>query len=336
MQSGLATYEWGSSRLDLLTYPRFCYYCEDCLSIALVSNALIRLEHVKQSFNERCPDCNQPLKLSFRKFHLPLASEFWLHPKCKNNFLQIRSERRKSNRAVFQRASELFNIDSGISRFDDLVGRIEPGNFVVLHGSRHCLALSELLGLRAQTASRFSRNRSYSIFIDAGNSFDPYLLAEFAKQQNIDPKLALQHIIISRPFTIYQLAALVLKELPKTIAQFNPKLVVVSDLLQLFNDPALDAEESQKLVKEIVDFFRSIARDEGIITMATCFRDSLPFTSLLFDSSDILLKVEEGRGKVRATLEHHPFIQSTSVSFKFEQDTTAAKALTYQHVMRNG
>ena len=68
---------------------------------------------------------------------------------------------------------------------------------------------------------------------DAGNSLDFYQYENFARQYCLDIKEILQRIVVSRAFTVYQLADLIINELPKVIKQFDTRLVVISDLLHI-------------------------------------------------------------------------------------------------------
>jgi hypothetical protein len=94
------------------------------------------------------------------------------------------------------------------------------------------------------------------IFIDAGNCSDIYQCVNFARQYGLDIQKVLDSIMVSRPFTIYQLAGLLLYELESAaIHRFGAKLIVVSDMLKMFSqeasDPQLDHDEAQWLLKEI-------------------------------------------------------------------------------------
>ena len=53
------------------------------------------------------------------------------------------------------------------------------------------------------------------IAIDAGNCSDVYQIVDFARQYGLEIKRALKDMIVSRVFTIYQLANLVIKELSR-------------------------------------------------------------------------------------------------------------------------
>ena len=75
---------------------------------------------------------------------------------------------------------------------------------------------------------------SYVIIIDAGNSSDIYSSVSLARQYGLDLKDTLKRIVVSRPFTIYQLANLVTSELPKAVQKFDTKTIIISDMLRMF------------------------------------------------------------------------------------------------------
>ncbi len=101
------------------------------------------------------------------------------------------------------------------------------------------------------------------VFVDAGNSSDVYQCVNFARQFGLEIQKVLRGIVVSRAFTIHQLAALVAHELPKAMWQFNAKLVVVSDLLRMFTeDPQVSRKEARYLINEIVESVHKI--DDGV------------------------------------------------------------------------
>ena len=100
----------------------------------------------------------------------------------------------------------------------------------------------------------------YVITVDAGNSLDFYQYVNFARQYDLNIKKILQRIIVSRAFTVYQLADLIINELPKVIKQFDTRLVIISDLLDMFtHDPSVDRKEAMYLIKEIVSAIRKMS-----------------------------------------------------------------------------
>jgi hypothetical protein len=99
------------------------------------------------------------------------------------------------------------------------------------------------------------------IFVDAGGGScsDVYQCVNFARQYGLDIKKVLQSVMISRAFTIYQLADLIIYQLPRIIQQFNDKVIVVviADLLSLFTlDHNINRNEAISLIKEIINSIR--------------------------------------------------------------------------------
>jgi hypothetical protein len=126
-----------------------------------------------------------------------------------------------------------------------------------MDGGRHVNTLLTRLCIRALMSRRHGGFGSPSvIFIDAGNCSDIYQCVNFARQYGLDIQKVMDSIMVSRPFTIYQLAGLLLYELESAaIHRFGAKLIVVSDMLKMFSqeasDPQLDHDEAQWLLKEI-------------------------------------------------------------------------------------
>jgi hypothetical protein len=117
------------------------------------------------------------------------------------------------------------------------------------------------LCVRALMSNRYNGglNSNHVIFIDAGgNNSDPYQCVNFARQYGLDIKKVLQSIIVCRAFTIYQLANLIIYELPKVIRQFdNVKLIIIADLLGMFvSDPQIEIEEAEYIIEKIITSIR--------------------------------------------------------------------------------
>lgn len=114
-------------------------------------------------------------------------------------------------------------------------------------------------------------NSSSSVFIlDAGNCTNVYQYVTFMKQSGLDIKRALQRIVISRLFTIYQIVNSVLYELPKIIQEFNAKVVVIPDLLKMFVDnPQPHTKEVEVLLKEIRNSLYKVIRRNNIVLIAS-------------------------------------------------------------------
>src|SRR5919198_2089024 len=66
------------------------------------------------------------------------------------------------------------------------------------------------------------------IAIDAGNCTDIYQFVDFARQYGLEVKKVLQSVIVTRVFTIYQLAHLIAFELPKIIEQISSTSIITT------------------------------------------------------------------------------------------------------------
>ena len=103
-------------------------------------------------------------------------------------------------------------------------------------------------------SSRF--HTSNVILVDAGNSTDFYQYVNFARQYYRRDVISrvLNNTIVTRPFTVYQLADIIVDQVPKVIEQYDAKMVVVSDLLDMFvRDPQIGSNEATYLTNEIVN-----------------------------------------------------------------------------------
>jgi hypothetical protein len=138
-------------------------------------------------------------------------------------------------------------------------------------GRWHANTLITRLCVRALMSRRHGGFGSSSvIFIDAGNCSDIYQCVNFARQYGLDIQKVLDSIMVSRPFTIHQLAGLLIYELDSAaIHRFGAKLVVVSDILKMFSqeasEPQLDHDEAQWLLREIAKSLQRISSQALVV-----------------------------------------------------------------------
>ncbi|HYV52020.1 MAG TPA: hypothetical protein VE971_01890 [Candidatus Eisenbacteria bacterium] len=85
------------------------------------------------------------------------------------------------------------------------------------------------------------------------------------KFHTLDIKDILSRIVVSRAFTVYQLVALITKELPKVVRRFDTKVLIIRDMLHMFIDPHIRIDEARPLIKEITNSLRIFYRDITVI-----------------------------------------------------------------------
>jgi hypothetical protein len=127
----------------------------------------------------------------------------------------------------------------------------------------------------------------------------------FARQYGLEIEKVLDSIIVSRPFTIHQLAGLIINELEQSTAivqRFGAKLVVISDLLKMFiQDPQqIDTDEARWLVKEIVKALLRLANH--VLVVISLHKLPSQFCDLILPLFDICIDIDATATATAATI----------------------------------
>jgi Rad51 len=244
------------------------YFCSNCKNILRETDYEIVPSHIV----EPCPFCGSMLSESLQKRNLM--------PRLENS-------------VKFHPASSVPRLIIDIKKLDSIIPFLSLNQKIAVMGS--CAQyLIERLVVRAQLPHRHGGLDSTVIVVDGGNSSDPYLCIDFARQYGLDVKQVLSKIISSRAFTVYQLENLVKYELPSIVSKYNAKLVVVSDLLALFtNDPYLDKDEAQQLLASIISSMSKLKNCLVVVSISKLTRhhsisQSFDMIIKLSDKDDII------------------------------------------------
>ena len=208
---------------------RLQYYCSNCSTILKETHQEFELPHVI----EPCPFCGSLLSESLQK--KPLA--------------------KRTTRPVttFEQASRIPRLTFDIEKLDSILNFLRPNQTVGIVGDGS-QKLIERLCVRAQLPKRYGGFDSSVILIDGGNSSDPYLCINFARQYGLKVDDVLSKIITSRAFTVYQLESLITHELQNAIIKYDAKFVIISDILGMFtDDPYLGPKEIKLILQNIAN-----------------------------------------------------------------------------------
>lgn len=115
-----------------------------------------------------------------------------------------------------------------------LVNGERPANLTV-----YLAALAASLGLNVVVA-------------DGANTFDPYVIAKFARKESLNPEALLKHISVARAFTCHQLVTLIRERLDPMIPASPATLVVLLGPCNMFFDEDVPAEEAALLFRKIL------------------------------------------------------------------------------------
>jgi len=207
-----------------------------------------------------------------------------------------------------------------IPRIDDAFPGFQRGDFAVLFGRRLCRTLLFLLSVRCQLPFKKDGLNSRVVYIDGGNTFDPYAISAIAQQYGLEPKCVLEKILISRAFTAYQLTALVFEKLEEALKRYRSKLVIVSDITGLFLDRDVPKIEIRDVFMKMIRHLLDLASRRRAVIVASYFpryysTRSLFLESVLFGRASLLLGVKQSRGILKLALEKHPSIKPFAVDF---------------------
>lgn len=254
-----------------------------------------------------CPICHIQLEntLLCGTYETVLDSSKWIHPSLEWNSVS-RPPRGENN---FQKAATLLGLTSGINFIDRLIGGLKAGSFITFFGSSCCLTLAERLCLRAQLAESSGLDNPTAVWLDAGNSFDLYLFTSLAREHGIDMRRALEKIIISRAFTIYQLHSLVKQSLPEILDTYNSKFVVISNIFDMFTDGDVKSKEAQLILVDIRRAIQEMCREKGVVIFVTAWTINEHLKHHLFDHANVLVKLVEEGSVIRADLLRCPDAQ---------------------------
>ena len=181
------------------------------------------------------------------------------------------------------------SISIGLPRLDPFLGEFKAGTVCLIEGNHPFIG--ELLSLLSINAVK--QLGKPVVYVDGGNSIDPYLMATLAKRSGLKPAAVLSHILVARAFTAYQLDTIIADRLEAVLKQAEPALLVVACITDLFTDRAVVEKEALAMFGRCVGRIQTSTLDRQLITVVTK-RVRAPSTrTLAFD--ELLAKAAEDR-----------------------------------------
>ncbi|MHB8566220.1 MAG: P-loop NTPase family protein [Nitrososphaerales archaeon] len=158
---------------------------------------------------------------------------------------------------VVKKASELRGLTFG-NKIDELLPRgLVRNSLTFLYGMNTNRTMNILCANAVKTFGGFT------IFVDASNSADPYLIAKLTQRQKTRQAVKiLDSIIVLRAFTCYQLYDIVTRKLDKLIKERKPNSVFVAGVSSVFNEQDNSKSEIEKLQSLMVSRLRDVADDK--------------------------------------------------------------------------
>ncbi|MBS7657421.1 hypothetical protein KEJ33_05810 [Candidatus Bathyarchaeota archaeon] len=214
-------------------------------------------------------------------------------------------------------------LTTGVDVLANILGGLRCGGFAVVRGSRMCHVLSELLCVRCQLPDGMGGVGSSAVFVDGGNLFDPYLASEVSLLLGLEPETALSNIWVSRAFTSHQMTALLTERLCEILNREGSRLVVVSDIAELYCDLDIGVLEAKRTFNNVTCFLWNLAREKRLLAVSTSLasreRRKRQLEHYLLGRADVVVRVDEGNAHLQLTLEKHPSEPPFSMDLCFDE-----------------
>jgi hypothetical protein len=159
---------------------------------------------------------------------------------------------------------------------------------------------------------------SRAVFIDGGNTFDPYAVSAIAQEFGLEPRSVLEKILVSRAFTAYQLTELVFEKLEDALKKSRSKIVVISDITGLFLDRDVPKIEGRHTFLKMCWYLSELASKRRAVVVASYFprpysSRNLFLESVLLERASTVIRFKESKGGFKFTLEDHLSVKPFSV-----------------------
>jgi DNA-directed RNA polymerase subunit RPC12/RpoP len=260
--------------------PLLQYFCSTCGKVLKQSSSL---DLSKEQVREECPGCGSLLIDSLQNRTLSSANLE------RSQLSVIETIQKPSQRSSTDFQTAYRQVEDSLTKFafdipqiDSLLNLDAKRSLCIIGEPKYTQFLIDRLCGHSMLPKRhggIGEGYSKVIAIDAGNCSDVYQIVNFARRYGLEIKNVLQNIIVSRVFTIYQLAHLVNDELPKIIERLSTDrknyVIVIYGLLHLFeSDPHIDKSDAKQLVKEIAASIRKISEERFVVVSTThCYRE---------------------------------------------------------------
>ena len=186
---------------------------------------------------------------------------------------------------------------SDIAQLDEVVGGFRSSKVTLVDSdSRFASELMHLLCVRS-----FAEFDEEVVWIDGGNTVDPYILSAMCKRMGLDRHEMLSTVSIARAFTAYQLVSMIEDVLYREVRRSSPSTVIVSSITDMFMDKDMRRSEACQLLRGCA---REIARttdDNDTVTIVTSHtpgrvEPERRMMVALQDSADVVVRLRGSGG----------------------------------------
>ena len=183
-------------------------------------------------------------------------------------------------------------LKTSVVQIDDLTGGFRSSQVTLLDSdSSYASSLLHLLCIRA--VSQFDEE---VVWIDGGNTVDPYAISSMCKRLRLDKREILSRVNVSRAFTAYQLVTLIDEKLEEQVERSAPSTIIVSSITDMFLDKDMKWMESHQLLRRCAEDISRITKDHEAISVVTGHSlhrvgTGPVLSTLLYEHADLAIQV---------------------------------------------
>jgi hypothetical protein len=218
-------------------------------------------------------------------------------------------------------------ISTGLDYLDSEIGGLRCGRIYLIKGEEECID-NFICSTIVRNTLELGRVMAY---VDCKNSFNPYQIARVCRSCGLSEKKVLENILISRPFTAYQLNTLVEGGLTGALAK-RPAVFVFSGMLDLFKSEDVTEDDAKVILERVLQDLKGMAKADFplLLTHSSLRGKDLPHVARVSDTVYSLHPLEkEG---LRFSIEKDPLEQPEVIDFKF---SSGAQALLDNYLEEN-
>ena len=176
---------------------------------------------------------------------------------------------------------------SGIRELDDLLSGFKSGEITFIDGDSSLIS-NIPNQICVNTYRMFHGN---VVYIDGGMCTDPYKISRYAHKMEMDQREVLEHVFISRAFTVYQLTNLIQERLEAIILRYKPRVLIVGRFTLLYFDSDVPSKEAQVLLRNNLHKIKEFTTKYSLVTVFTNSGSSVlsnfrNVRNILFDGVD--------------------------------------------------
>ena len=154
-------------------------------------------------------------------------------------------------------------VKSGVKELDKFIGGFKSGEINFIDGYNKIASdISNQV-----CVNTYRTHRKNIIYIDGGMSFKPYIITKYARKIEIDQRAILDHISISRAFTIFQLTVILQDKLEQKIKECNPKTLIIGKFFSLYFDSNVSSREANILMKNNLKKIKELTKKYKLVTI---------------------------------------------------------------------